>query len=73
MRGLTNLERALLLRRANGIERALFPADSMAGASFQALRHHGRMVGAEESPDLILNEITDLGRLALRVCPVEES
>lgn len=77
MRGLTAVERELLQRRADNVPRVYYPKESDAHAACQKLALDGRLIRRpeddERSPTGVLWRvyITDLGRLALRVCPIE--
>lgn len=79
MRGLTPLERELLHRRAVNAPRFLIWSGEPAWKAHRVLIASGRLtaklVRDPDSPVGTVNrtDITDLGRLALRVCPVEEA
>lgn len=76
MRGLTPLEREMLARRAANAPRARYSSRAPEGVALLRLKALGRtrsefidgLDGITER-----HHITDLGRLALRVCPVEGS
>lgn len=71
MRGLTPLEREILNRRLSGAPRV--PVRGSANASaMTALKATRRLAYRGEIPEGSAYTITDLGRLALRVCPAGE-
>lgn len=74
MRGLTPAERRLLHARAANAPREEFVYPSSGCDVYLGLQAVGRTVGRYDASDgFIVNYITDLGRLALRVCPVDEA
>lgn len=76
MRGLTRLERQLLIDRAIGASRLRANLGEPVDTARRILVKSGRLVFTiENSPTgkVRRTRITDLGRLALRVCPPEES
>jgi len=78
MRGVTPSERVYLQRRADNTPREYLPPDDPRTAVGQQLSAHGRVrfrPGPLESAPggrSNLAHLTELGRLALRVCPIDE-
>jgi hypothetical protein len=69
------MERALLHNRANDGPRVGYPMEHPATAALNAMAKSGRMqekMVLDEGGWCLYGYITDLGRLALRVCPVDE-
>lgn len=80
MRGLTPIERHWLARRAHDAPRAFVRAGSPEHMAHNLLATQQRIIKVpiDEIDDegrrlRWRSHITDLGRLALRVCPVEEA
>jgi hypothetical protein len=71
VRGLTPLERRVLLDRASNRRQFVYYG-SPEYHVIDVLKAHGRM-DEVELHDHWMTNLTDLGRLALRVCPVDES
>ena len=77
MRGLTPMERELLHLRVNNGPRVSVPPDHPIWGASAELQRLGRIFSTLEQDDnptglAYVSHITALGRLALRVCPVDE-
>ena len=78
MRGLTPLERECLLVRVNNGPRVSFPHGHPVWDACDSLFRCGRItrtleiVSGPPVHSALVSHITDLGRLALRCCPVGE-
>lgn len=74
MRGLTALERQALEMAAGARARVLADPGTPLDAARMALKSSRRITFAWfPYPDRVRTHATDLGRLALRVCPTEEA
>ena len=71
MRGLTPLERAYLLLAADPPNESR-DATALEWGTAERLRRMGRCELREDETD-VWHVATDLGRLALRVCPVDDA